>query len=109
MDSPAPAEPAKAPAFPEQALRTELAVLIVETLNLEIPPAAIDPDAPLFHEGLGLDSIDALELALAVSRQYGVAITSDAPGTRSAFASLGALARFIADQSAAAPPAPPEG
>ena len=55
----------------------ELAELIVSTLNLEMAAAEIDPVAPLYREGLGLDSIDILEIALAISRKYGVQIRSD--------------------------------
>lgn len=55
----------------------ELAQLIVATLNLETAAEEIDPVAPLYREGLGLDSIDILEIALAISRKYGVQIRSD--------------------------------
>src|SRR5690242_14672793 len=55
----------------------DLARLIVTTLNLELAPGAIDPEAPLFGDGLGLDSIDVLELALAISQTYGVRLRSD--------------------------------
>jgi acyl carrier protein len=80
----------------------ELADLIVESLNLEgVEAAAIDPDAPLFGEGLGLDSIDALELALAVSKRYGFQLRSDNPDNRQIFASLRALAAHIEQQRAA--------
>jgi acyl carrier protein len=74
----------------------ELASLIVESLNLEgVDPASIDPDAPLFGEGLGLDSIDALELALAVSKRYGFQLRSDNPDNRQIFASLRALSAHV--------------
>lgn len=74
----------------------ELAELIVESLNLEgVEPASIDPEAPLFGEGLGLDSIDALELALAVSKRYGFQLRSDNPDNRQIFASLRALSAHI--------------
>src|SRR5512139_5389 len=60
------------------ALEAEVAQLIVESLNLEdVKPEDIDPEAALFREGLGLDSIDALELALAISRKYGFKLQSD--------------------------------
>ena len=74
----------------------ELARLIVSTLSLEVAPGDIDPDAPLFVDGLGLDSIDALELALAVSRTYGFELRSDDERNGRIFASLDSLARHIA-------------
>ncbi len=74
----------------------KLAELLVTTLELEdIRPEDIDPQAPLFREGLGLDSIDALEIALAVSQHYGVQLKADDTANREAFASLAALAQFI--------------
>ena len=74
----------------------ELAQLLVETLNLEeVDPAGIDPEAALFGEGLGLDSIDALELALVVSKQYGFQLRSDSDENRRIFASLRALSAHI--------------
>lgn len=73
-----------------------LAELLVESLNLEdVTPAQIDPDAPLFNEGLGLDSIDALELALAISKRYGFQLRSDNDENRRIFASLRALSAHI--------------
>ena len=73
----------------------ELARLIVASLHLEIDAAEIDPDAALFGEGLGLDSIDALELALAISRQYGLELKSDDERNRAIFGSLRSLAAYI--------------
>jgi acyl carrier protein len=73
----------------------ELARLIVATLNLEIQPEAIDPNAPLHGEGLGLDSIDVLELALAISKTYGVKLRSDDENNRSIFTSLRTLNQHI--------------
>lgn len=74
----------------------ELAALIVECLNLEgVEPAGIDPDAPLFGDGLGLDSIDALEIALAVSRRYGVQLRSEDAASTRAFASLRELSAHV--------------
>ena len=79
----------------------ELAELIVGALNLEgVDPAGIDPDDGLFGSGLGLDSIDALELVVAIEREYGVEIP-DAEVGRRAFASPAALADFILEQQAA--------
>lgn len=77
----------------------ELAQLLVESLNLEgVAPAQIDPLAPLFNEGLGLDSIDALELALAIGKQYGVQLRSEGDENRRVFASLRALAAHVQSQ-----------
>jgi acyl carrier protein len=80
----------------DPALLQELAGLIVAELNLETAPQDIAPDAPLYGEGLGLDSIDILELALVVSRRYGVRLRSDHEDNAVIFASLSNLARFIA-------------
>ena len=67
----------------QTAAQHELATLVVECLNLEgVDPAQIDPDAPLFGGELGLDSIDALEIALAVSKRYGFQLRSDNPENR---------------------------
>lgn len=82
-------------------IEAEIARLIVEVLHLEIGPAAIVPEEPLFREGLGLDSIDALELALAISRQYGVTLRSDDARNAEIFASLRSLSRFIAARRSA--------
>lgn len=86
----------------QTAAQHELATLIVESLNLEaVDPAGIDPDAPLF-DGLGLDSIDALEIALAVSKKYGFQLRSDNPDNRAIFASLRSLAEHVEKHRAAA-------
>ena len=77
------------------AIESELAALIVQALNLEIRPDEIDPDAPLFGDGLGLDSIDMLEIALAVSRKYGFKLRSDDVENERIFASLRALTAHI--------------
>ena len=69
----------------------ELARLIVKTLNLDIAAAEIDPEAPLFGEGLGLDSIDVLEIALAISQTYGVQLRSDDENNAAIFQSLRSL------------------
>jgi len=80
----------------QTAMEQEVARLIVDSLNLEeVSPEDIEPEAPLFREGLGLDSIDALELALAISRAYGVQIRSDDENNRQIFASLRALTAHI--------------
>jgi len=80
----------------DPALMQELAGLIATELNLDVPPADIAPEAPLYGEGLGLDSIDILELALVVSRRYGVRLRSDHTDNAVIFGSLSNLARFIA-------------
>jgi acyl carrier protein len=77
------------------AFESELAALIVQALNLEISPDEIDPKAPLFGEGLGLDSIDMLEIALAVSKKYGFKLRSDDADNERIFASLRALTAHI--------------
>ena len=83
----------------------ELADLLVEVLNLEQrDTAAIDPEAPLFSDkagGWGLDSIDALEIALALQQKYGVVMRSEDEATRRAFASLRALADHVREHAAA--------
>lgn len=73
----------------------ELARLIVNTLNLDIQPAAIDPEAPLYDEGLGLDSIDMLEIALAVSKEFGVKLRADDKNNDVIFSSLRSLNGYI--------------
>jgi acyl carrier protein len=79
----------------QQPFEQEIARLIVETLQLEITPDAIAPEAALFNEGLGLDSIDALELVLAISRGYGIEMKADDERNGQIFASLRNLARFV--------------
>jgi len=73
----------------------ELARLIVSTLNLDTKAEDIDPAAPLYGEGLGLDSIDILEVALAVSKAYGVKLRADDDGNRKIFGSLRSLHQHI--------------
>lgn len=77
-------------------LQREIATLFVQALNLEIEPQAIDPLAPLYGEGLGLDSIDILEVALIVSKQYGIQLRADSQENQQIFRSLNALAEYIA-------------
>ena len=77
-------------------VRRELATLITQALNLEVAPADIDPAAPLYGEGLGLDSIDILEVALVISKQYGIHLKADSDENRVIFASLNALSEFVA-------------
>ncbi|MEO8713780.1 MAG: phosphopantetheine-binding protein [Acetobacteraceae bacterium] len=73
----------------------EIARLMVETLGLEMDAAEILPETPLFNEGLGLDSIDALELAMEISRHYGVELKSDDDRNGNVFASLRSLADHV--------------
>jgi acyl carrier protein len=80
----------------QSASEHELAVLLVEALNLEVAPADIDPNAPLYGEGLGLDSIDILEVALEVSRRYGFQLRSDDENNQLIFQSLRSLATHVA-------------
>ncbi|HWW29329.1 MAG TPA: phosphopantetheine-binding protein [Steroidobacteraceae bacterium] len=77
-------------------LRRELAALFVQALNLEVQAQDIDPDAPLYGEGLGLDSIDILEVALIVSKQYGIQLRADSQENQQIFRSLRHLAEYIA-------------
>lgn len=84
-----------APAALEADLTGEVAALIVEALNLDVAPAALDPDKPLYGEGLGLDSIDILEIALVVSKRYGVQLRADAEGNGEIFGSLRRLVQYI--------------
>ena len=80
----------------QTAAELELANLLVESLNLEeVEAGSIDPEAPRFNTGLGLDSIDALELALAISKQYGFQLRSDSDENRLIFASLRALSAHV--------------
>ena len=83
---------------PDEGLQRELAALFVEALNLETPPEQIDPDAPLYGEGLGLDSIDILEVALVVSKQYGIQLRANSEENQQIFRSLRHLAQYIAVQ-----------
>ena len=77
-----------------------LAQLIVTTLNLEVAAGDIDPAAPLYGEGLGLDSIDILEIALAASRAYGVKLRADDENNRGIFSSLRSLSQPAAKLTA---------
>ena len=79
-------------------LQREVAALMIECLNLEVTADQIGPDAPLYGEGLGLDSIDVLEVALEVSKRYGVQLRSDSEDNQHIFSSLRSLSDFIATQ-----------
>ena len=82
--------------FAQTPIEKELAELLVDSLNLEdVQPGDIDPQAALFGSGLGLDSIDALELALAVSKRYGIQLRSDDENNRRIFGSLRSLAGHV--------------
>ena len=83
-------------AFVHTDLQREVATLLVEALNLDIAADAIDPEAPLYGEGLGLDSIDILEVALVVSQRYGFQLRSDDEDNVRIFRSLASLAEHIA-------------
>lgn len=83
------------------ALERELKELIVATLQLEdVTAEQIDSEAPLFGGGLGLDSIDALELAVALSKRFGVSLKAEDDATRAVFASVRALAAYVASERA---------
>ena len=74
---------------------SEVAELIVQTLNLKVTPSEIDPTELLFGKGLGLDSIDALEIALALSQRYGYQLRSDDPDNERIFSSIRSLCEAI--------------
>lgn len=87
--------PHPAGAAPDAAFERELAEVFVTALNLEMTPQEIDPAAPLYDDGLGLDSIDILEIALVVSKRYGLQLRADDENNQQIFASLRSLARHI--------------
>ncbi len=82
----------------QEAFEREIATLMVETLNLDVQVQAIDPVAPLYGEGLGLDSIDILEVALIVSKTYGFSLRSNDEDNARIFSSLRSLAAHVAAQ-----------
>jgi acyl carrier protein len=85
-----------------QTLEQEIAQLIIDTLNLEhLTAADIAVDQPLFGDGLGLDSVDALELALALQKHYAIRIDSDVKESRRHFATVASLAAFVQEQRSA--------
>lgn len=87
----------------KEELQLELKALIVSALGLEdIKPEDIETDAPLFVDGLGLDSIDALELGLAIKKKYGITMSAENEENKKHFASVATLADFIAAHKAAA-------
>lgn len=89
-DKPEPSGAAADPAF-----EREIAELCVSSLNLEMAPDEIDPEAPLYEDGLGLDSIDILEIALVVSKRYGLQLRADDKNNIRIFSSLRSLAGHI--------------
>ncbi len=76
----------------------KLARLIIDTLNLELDPGDLRPETPLYREGMGLDSIDVLEVALAVSQKYGVTLHADDENNRMIFASIRSLSDYIQER-----------
>ena len=79
-------------------LELEIATLLVESLNLEFLPDQIEPEAPLYQEGLGLDSIDLLEISVILSKRYGVQIKSDDPEITRIFTSLRSLSSTVLER-----------
>lgn len=79
-------------------LELEIATLLVESLNLEVLPDQIEPEAPLYQEGLGLDSIDLLEISVILSKRYGVQIKSDDPEITRIFTSLRSLSSTVLER-----------
>lgn len=80
-------------------LETEIKILIIEAAGLEeVTPEEIDAEAPLFVEGLGLDSIDALEIGLALHKRYGVKLSADSEDSRRHFANVRSLALLVSSQ-----------
>jgi acyl carrier protein len=77
-------------------LELEIAQLLVTALNLDVAPADIPSDQPLYGKGLGLDSIDILEVALVVSKKYGLQLRADSEDNHRIFSSLGSLAEYVA-------------
>jgi acyl carrier protein len=84
--------------LPQTHLEHEVAALIVEAVNLDCTPEEIDPEERLFGEGLGLDSIDLLEVALAISQQYGFKLRSDDENNKITFSCLRALSAYVEKQ-----------
>ena len=84
----------KSPVY-DLALQTEVATLIVDALNLDVQPAEIGADDPLYGDGLGLDSIDVLEVALVVSKRFGLQIRADNDDNHRIFSSLRSLTNYI--------------
>ncbi len=83
------------------ALQHEVAELIVQTLNLDVAADAINPDDPLYGDGLGLDSIDVLEVALMISKRYGLQLRANNEDNHRIFSSLRSLTEYISTQRSA--------
>jgi acyl carrier protein len=96
VSTPNAAAPGSSAPIERSALESELAGLLVQALNLELVADDIDPAASLFNEGLGLDSIDVLELALEVSQRYGFQLRADDENNHAIFQSLRTLATHVA-------------
>jgi len=84
------------PSSADQALMLEVGQLVVSSLNLEVTAADVDPDMPLYGDGLGLDSIDILEIALVVSKHYGLQLRAGDEDNHAIFVSLRTLSDHIA-------------
>jgi acyl carrier protein len=80
----------------EAALQLEIAELMVQALNLDVSAAEIQPDEPLYGNGLGLDSIDILEVALVISKRYGLQLKADSEDNHRIFGSLRSLTEYVA-------------
>jgi acyl carrier protein len=86
---------------PDLALEAEVAAMIVRELNLEVAPGDIQPEQPLYGDGLGLDSIDILEIALVISKNYGLQMKAESADNFEIFSSLRQLCAYIAQHRAA--------
>ncbi len=84
-------------AEPDTKLEHEVAALIVSALNLEVLPEEVEPLGPLYGDGLGLDSIDILEIALVVSKHFGIQMKADSEDNFRIFSSLRTLAAYIGE------------
>jgi acyl carrier protein len=95
--------PASAPntSAPDLALEAELADMIVRELHLEVKPEEIQPEEALYGDGLGLDSIDILEIALVISKKYGLQIKAESADNFEIFSSLRRLAGYIVNHRTA--------
>ena len=82
-------------------LLPELTAVVIKAVNLDLSAADVDPDAPLYGDQLGLDSIDILEIALEVSKHYNVLLKAEDEGNDKIFTSMRSLARYVVEQNAA--------